>query len=195
MIDGRLFRRMLVAALALTACGCIPWRFSGYEPSGPGQREPGFCVAGIHTRLKQEALHGVGVHWQADRDDGADTVLLHVYLTVPAGVVVRLQSADLVFRGESWPEPRHLTVQAITAPGPDSLPVGAELIGPADPARGQFDLWFFPERAGSFMWTGIPAAPEFSIALPLLTIDGEAWQAPPVTFKAFSRWGIYTCVQ
>lgn len=193
--DIRAFKGGAIAALALAICGCIPARFSGYEPSGPGQREPEICAAGIHTRLLQEALHGVGVHWQADRDSDSNSVLLYVYLTVPKGVVVRFQDADLVFRSESWPEARHLTIRTITTPGPRYLQADADLVGPDDPAWGHFSLWFFPEARGSFMGTDIPAVAEFSITLPLLTINGEAWQAAPVDFREFSRWGVYTCVQ
>jgi hypothetical protein len=50
-----------------------------------------------------------------------------------------------------------------------------------------FSLWFRP--------AGLPAARRFTVSLPALNIHGEEFQIGPVTFEAYSEWGVYTCAQ
>jgi hypothetical protein len=178
-----------------TVSGCIPAHVSGYEPSGPGKRESGYCIAGIRDKLLVEAPGGVGVHWWASRDEVSDRIMLDVYLTVPAGVTVRLRSPDVVLHSEAWSRPEVLAIEAISAPGPRTFEPDAALVGSDEPSMGDYSLRFFTPGKGMWAQTGIRAVPEFSASLPPLEINGQAWESAPVSFTESSRWGFYTCVQ
>ncbi|KAA0208528.1 MAG: hypothetical protein EDM71_04225 [Proteobacteria bacterium] len=186
---------LLIASTAWMATGCIPSRFSGYEPSGQGTREAGYCVAGIKDNFRVGATHGVQVHWWASRDEQAGSILLDVNIDVPDAVTVQLGSPGLVLSSEHWSKPQPLPVAAITAPGPRELDPEAVLIGSSESSRGSYQLWYFPITRGVMSQTGIPAVPTFSAQLPPLLINGETWESAPVTFREYRRWGVYTCVQ
>lgn len=184
-----------IIAMALMATGCMPSKFSGYEPSGPGIREDGYCVAGVRDNLRVEAPHGVQVHWRASRDQAADAILLDVNVSVPDGVIVQLRSPDLVLSSEEWARPQLLPIAEISAPGPRNLAPDAQLAGSADASRGNYHFWYFPVGRGMTSKTGIPAVSAFSVQLPPLLINGDAWESAPVAFREFTRWGVYTCAQ
>ncbi len=186
---------LLAAALVLATAGCIPARFSGYEPSGPGKRESGYCITGIQDNLRVEAPGGVGVHWWASRDDVTDSIMLDIYLTVPAGTTVRLRSPDIELRSDGWPKPQVLPIKTISAPGPRTFTPDAALVGSDESSMGNYSFHFFQTMKGTLAQTGIPAVPGFSASLPPLEINGQLWESAPVNFKEYTRWGVYTCVQ
>lgn len=186
---------LLIASTAWMAAGCIPSRFSGYEPSGQGTREAGYCVAGIQDGFRVEATHGVQVRWRASRDEQADSILLDVHVLVPGGATAQLRSPELTLASEYWSRPQVLPIAAISAPGPLESPPEAVLAGSSESSRGTYHLWYFPIAKGLQSQTGIPAVPTFSAQLPPLLINGETWESAPVTFREYRRWGVYTCVQ
>jgi len=187
----------LCAAIAgaFILAGCIPAKFSGYEASGPGKRERDYCVAGLNELRLVESRDGVGIHWRAGRDEDTDTITMHVYMTIPAGVTVQLTSPALVLDSEHWAQPRLLSVQVISAPGPRQFTADAELAGSDEDSMGMYSFWFSLAEDRPAAETGIPAVEHFTARMPALLVNGVAWDSEAVTFRKYSRWGVYTCIQ
>lgn len=182
-------------ALAVSLAGCIPAKFSGYRPTGPGAREAGYCVAGIRDRLRVPAVHGVEVLLRAEEDARDHTILLEVMLVVPGSASLQLDSTEVRLSSPEWPEPRPLAIRRITGGAAREQDPLAVLAGSSRDSPGTFTLWFVPGDEDTLWRTGIPAARTFAVSLPPMVIDGEPFRPDAVTFEAYSKWGVYTCAQ
>lgn len=184
---------MLAAAVFVTAC--IPARFSGYAPAGPGSLEQGPCVIGIRDVLRMQAPSGVSVFMHAAEDEAAHEILLDVRLTVPGGTNVQLLSDILVLQGPGSAGSDKLEVIEISTSGPRRFEPLATLPGAANGPEGEFTLWFRPIGRGNLRRTGFPATASFSVSLPALSIDGAIFEPATVRFTRFREWGAYACIQ
>lgn len=182
-------------ALAASLAGCIPAKFSGYRPTGPGSREGGYCVAGIRDRLRVPAIHGVEILLHAEEDGHDHTILLEVTLVVPDAAIVQLGSTEVLVRSPDWAQAPPLVIQRITGGASREHGPLAVLTGSSQDSMGTFTLWFLPGDTGTLWRTGMPAARSFAVSLPAMTVDGVPFQADVVTFEAYSEWGVYTCAQ
>ena len=179
-----------IVLVAIALAGCIPGKFEGYRPSGPGGRESAACVAGVRDVLKMPTANGVGILLRAS-EDRDHTILLDASIVVPEGVVARLLSTDLVLESAEWPE-RAIPVARITGNGREYRPL-AELPGSGAASAGTYIMWF---GNGTALWrTGAPAARSFKIELPALEVGGERFQPGQVAFERYSEWGTFTCAQ
>ncbi|MBW7930882.1 MAG: hypothetical protein H3C57_06205 [Gammaproteobacteria bacterium] len=195
-MNSHLLCRVIAIMLAASLLGaCVPMRFPVFDVSGEGQKQAGYCIAGIKNVLLAEAPHGVHINWWAENRGPEGSLWLRIYLEIPEGVSVRFESERLQLESPGWTEPKGLSIKAITAPGPLQFAADALLVGPVDPARQRHLLWFLPDSRGNAYRTDIPFVSEFSVRLPPMSINGEPWQAGPVSFTAARRWGMYTCIQ
>lgn len=189
------FRHASVAIACLIASSCIPLRFSGYEPSGPGTLEPGYCIAWIRDNLRIDGPHSVSIRLRAYPYQTEGTLLLSIDVTVPADVSASFVSPYVTLDSPQWEGSKTLTIEAITTGGPRS-------VGPTDVLRSAavgssetFGVWFRPVGKGALDWTGLPLVDTFTLKLPAMQINGDAFQVEPVTFRAYRKWGMYYCVQ
>lgn len=195
-MNNHLSCRVIAIMFATFLLGaCVPIRFSVFDVSGDGQKQAGYCVAGIKDVLLVEAPHDVRINWWTDNRGPEESLWLRIYLEIPEGVSVRFESDRLQLESPSWTEPRGLSINTITAPGPLQFAADALLIGPRNPAQRMHTLWYFPVGRGNAYRTDIPFVQEFSVRLPPMRINDEPWQAGPVSFTAARRWGMYTCIQ
>jgi hypothetical protein len=172
--------------------GCIvPVRFSGYIPSGPGNAEGGYCVSGIKDTLRVKADAGVEITVRAGVNKQNETIMLDVDLVVPEGTTMQLLSPDLLLESPEWTEARVLRVYEITAPGPRDFSAMSELPGAAE-SMGYFSFWFKKSQSGV---TSVPKVTTFKLQLPPLRINGKTVRIAPIIFEAYSKLGVYTCVQ
>lgn len=192
----------LVVAAAFATAGCVPTRFSGYEPTGTGVAETSYCIAGIRDTFRIPGPQGVEVFLRANRValernvGGLEQVMqLTMYATVPAGVTARLTSPLLRLESPDWERPRELEVSEITSVGPRTF-------GPTDPLRGQKghqdSLFTFEVRLpglGAYSQSSLPAPTRFTLHVPPFEVNGAAFDLQPVRFEAYTKWSVYTCVQ
>jgi hypothetical protein len=187
-----LLKSALPILYATLLLGCVPYKFSGYAPQGPGQLESrrGCFPPGINDALRISTEGGVDIVVWAGPDTRRQTIDLTVDLTVPADVAVRFASADLIFDSPAWPQPRLLPVAHITTVGPREFSPTAILHGADDDAIGPFSLWFRSERGTSFMYTDIPTVDRFTLELPPLIINGHMYRIAPISFEPFKEWSL-----
>lgn len=170
-------------------------RFAGYQPSGPGRLEGGYCVAWIKDNLRIAGPSGTDVVVSAAENHADHTLELGVAVTMPDQVAVRLLADHLVLSSPDWPQSKALPIVVISAPGPRQYPPLAVLRGSDRPEMNSFTLWFRPVGKGNLNQTGIPAIPRFSLELPPMEIDGQGFQPGIVRFEPYRKWGMYYCVQ
>ncbi len=188
------WQKFLVAAAALTLAGCVPMKFSGYRASGDGSPEGGYCVAWIKDRLRVHAPSGVDLLLYTMEHGYSDAVVLNVDLTVPEGVAAQWESPKLLLRSPEWPRPRSWVIERIRA-GRSYLDPAAVLTGSSRRSMGTYSLAFVSTDEGTLAEPRIPRVRSFTVALPILRINGRAFQAGPVAFEAYRDWGMFTCVQ
>ena len=182
-------------AVAALLGGCVPWKLSGYRPTGSGVLESGYCVAGIKDRMRFSAPRGVDILLRAAEDTQNQTILLEVSLIVPDGVTAQFLSADLVLRSPEWPQSRALSIHRITGGLARVHEPAAVLPGSANASTGTFTLWFMRGDVGSLWQTGLPLARSFTLSLPPLSIDGHQFDVEKVAFESYREWGMFTCAQ
>ena len=117
----------------------------------------------------------------------ATAIMLHIHLDIPDGVSLRLLSPVVGVTSLEWNEPRPFTIAEITAPGPRHYQADDVLAGSFNESTGRFRVGLQPE--------GISETRRFEVGLPAMSINGEIFQAEPVTFEMYREWGAYTCAQ
>lgn len=179
--------------------GCIPAKFSGYIPSGPGTLERRYCAGpGIKDALRIDADSSVRVDLRAGQNRRDDTITLDIRLTVPEAVVVQLLSSELLLESADWSTPRNLPINRILGSGPKS---GPNHYAPTDKLRGGvtspglFSLWFLKGDKGTTFETGVPKVNSFTLRLPPLSINGQIFRTDPISFDAYEKLSVFTCVQ
>lgn len=183
-----LVREFALLLLVVLLAGCfVPAKYSGFRPSGPGTLAGGYCVTGVKDKLRITAPHGVDIFARASNDDPDFPISLTVYLIIPAAVSVQVLSPEVRIRSSEWVKTLSLAIEEVTAAGPRHYQPSDVLPGSSKESMGMFSLWFRP--------AGFPAAHRFTVDLPAINIDGEQFLAGPVTFEAYSEWGMYTCAQ
>jgi len=195
--------RVAVAlGLVVSVSACFPARFSGFRPAGPGTLESSHCTAGTRDVLRLDAPSGVVLFFWAGvvtlKDDGTaigKALEPDVRMTVPTRITVRLTSPVIRVASPEWSTPREFEVVEINDGGPrrfgatDALPVS-----PAGSAR-DFYLEMDLPGLGRGSRYGMSAPRRFTLLMPPLEINAEAYEVPPVSFESYTAWGIYTCVQ
>lgn len=201
VIDGSAALRTAALGAALALCGCVPTKFTGYEPTGAGTSEPSYCIAGIRDTFRVDAPAGVRVNLRADRvalrsgsESAGRVVELDGWITVPKGVTARLTAPTLRLESPEWPRSRELEVHGISAGGPAFFGATDRLTGSRD-APEMFSLQVGLPGVGQLSQSGIAAPERFTLHLPPIEIDGRPFDVGPVTFQAYEKWGVYTCVQ
>lgn len=201
MINGAAVLRTAAVGAALALSACVPTKFTGYEPTGAGTAEPGYCVAGIRDTFRVDAPAGVRVNLRANlvslrrESESVDRVVeLDGWITVPKGVTVRLTAPTLRLESPAWPRPRDLEVHGISAGGPAFFGATDRLTGSRD-APEKFSLQVGLPGLGQLSQSGIAAPERFTLHLPPIEIDGRPFDVGPVTFQAYEKWGVFTCVQ
>jgi len=184
-----------VLAVSALVGGCVPWKLSGYRPTGSGALESGYCVAGIKDRMRFSAPRGVNILLHAAQDTQNQTILLEVSLVVPDGVTARFLSSDLVLRSPEWTQSRALAIHRITGGVARVHEPSAMLSGSANASTGTFTLWFMRGEVGTLWQTGLPMARGFTVSLPPLSIDGHQFDMEEVAFESYREWGMFTCAQ
>ncbi len=174
---------------------CVPSKFSGYLPSGPGVLESGYCVSGIKDTLHVNAYDGVEIFINAGDESYDKTLTLSIYLHIPEGVVAQFLSSEVMLSSPEWTQPRTLPIYRITAPGPrEYLPMDM-LPGSSKESMGHFLLWYIKGNKGTLFQTGINKVEKFTLLMPPLSINGIEYRLDTISFESFNRWGVYTCVQ
>lgn len=184
----------IVACLLLH--GCIPAQFSGYMPVGPGRLERDHCTT-IEDILTFSVDGGVELTaWVPKSSMPAD---LRVWLTVPAGSVVRLRSPVFALESAAWREPQLLRTVAIASRKSGDAPPSAEMRGERQvnyTAWGSIDsvaegsqFWIKFARAAS-SHAGTAKAGSFTLRFPELDINGEIRQVKPLLFEAYTKVGL-----
>ena len=193
--------RLAVCATALIATlltGCVPAKFSGYLPSGPGTAETGYCIASIKDVLRIPVDSGVTFIIRAGENPRNQTITLSIVVNVPQGVTVQLLTPTILLQSEEWPQTRSLHIDRITGSGPKYGPgfyaPTEKLTGTAD-SRPHFVLWFLKGEKGTLFETGIPKVGSFSMQLPPLHINDKIYRVETVKFVAYSKWSVYLCAQ
>ena len=184
-------------AAAVLLQGCIPAQFSGYMPVGPGRLESDHCTT-IEDILTFTVPGGVEMTaWVPKNTTPAD---LRLWMTVPAGAVVRLRSTLLVLESPDWSEPQTLRTVGIRLPGKsEDLPPSAELRGErqisytawgsvSSVAEGS-RFWMRLDRAAAPS-AGTVRAGSFTLRFPELEINGEIHPVKPLLFKAYRKVGV-----
>lgn len=190
-----LVRMLVVACAGLAMTGCFPMRFSGYRPTGPGELEGGYCIAGIRDWLNMPAPGGVEIHMRATALEPEHVVVLTTYLIVPNGRAVRLLADTLAVTTADTGHAEQFPITRITAGGPIELEALATMTGSPNEARNYFSILLTPRGPGSDFRSPIVAVPRFTVQLPAMMIDGEEFQPGPVAFETYREWGMYYCVQ
>lgn len=190
-----LVRMLVVACAGLAMTGCFPMRFSGYRPTGPGELEGGYCIAGIRDWLNMQAPGGVEIHMRATALESKQVVVLDTYLVVPNGRTVRLLADTLAVTHADTGHAEQFPITRITAGGPIELEALATMAGLTSRSETLYSLWLTPRGPGSDFRSPIVAVPRFTVQLPAMMIDGEEFQPGPVAFETYREWGMYYCVQ
>lgn len=178
---------------------CVPAKFSGYIPSGPGSVEGRYCSGpGIKDALRVRAPSGVQINIRAGQNQRNDTITLDVYLTVPDAVTAQLLESEFVLESSEWTQPRILPIDRIMGsglkPGPNRYAPTDRLAGTGG-SPGLFGLWFFNGDKGTLFETGLPKVSSFRLQFPPLSINGQTYRVDPINFEAYERLSVYTCVQ
>src|SRR4030067_905428 len=174
------FSNVMVFALALLLQGCVPMRFTGYQPSGLGSVEGRYCVAGIKDVYRTEAVAGVQILTRAGQNSLNDTIKLHIELIVPEGTTVQLLSLEFVARSPEWAEPQILPVREIgTYVATKELQIHG---GSGD--MGYFNLKFIPRRLSE---TPLPKVDIFTLQFPPLRINDQVFQPESISFHAYKE--------
>lgn len=179
--------------------GCVPTILSGYVPSGPGTLERRYCAGpGIKDALRIVTDSGVQIDLRAGQNRRNSTITLDVRLTVPETVTVQLFSSELVLESSEWLKPRSLPIDRIlgtgTKPGPNYYAPTEKLLGGVS-SPGLFSLWFLKGDKGTTFETGVSKVSSFTLKFPPLTINGRTQQIDPISFEAYEKFSVYTCVQ
>jgi len=177
---------------------CVPAKFTGYIPTGPGTAEKGYCVAGIKDNLRVRTGSGVDIVIWGNDNERNRTIALKVDIIVPEAVTVQLVAPDFVLRSSEWPQQHVLVVDRIIGPGPRSEP---KTYGPTEKLVGvggsgsHFLPWFLKGEKGTLYQTMIPKVKSFTLQPPPLSINGQTYRIDPITFEAYEKLSVYTCVQ
>jgi len=178
---------------------CVPAKFSGYQPSGPGTLERRYCAGpGIRDVLRIELDSGVRIEVRAGQNRSDGTIELEVSSLVPAASTMQLLEPHFLLESQEWTAPRVLTIDRIMGsgprPGPNRYGPTDKLMGFSD-APGLFGIWFLEGDKGTLFQTGIPKVNFFILKFPPLNINGRTYQLDPISFEAYEKLSIYTCVQ
>lgn len=183
----------------LVLASCIPAKFSGYVPSGPGTLERRYCAGpGIRDVLRIEPASGVRIEVKAGQNRSNNTIELEVSLTIPETVTLQLLEPQFLLESQEWAEPRSLLIDRIMGSGPRP---GPNLYGPTDKLAGPlgspglFGVWFLKGDKGTLFQTGVPKVNSFTLRFPSLNINGQIYRIDPIKFEAYEKLSIYTCVQ
>jgi hypothetical protein len=198
--SSRLTVFLILTVLLLQSC--VPAKFSGYMPTGPGELEAGYCVAGINDRLLVIANDGVIITLRAGESLKDGTINLDITLWVPAGVIVQFGAPDFVISSQEWLQPKNLTLYEITSLRTKYLPPTAALQGGQITKRlmadgsSQYYSAFIPKfKQGTLGATDLPKVNMFELQFPELRINTKKYLMRPVKFTAYTKWGAYTCAQ
>ncbi len=173
--------------LTVALQGCVPVRFSGYQPSGPGTVEGRSCVASIKDVHRDQTDTGVQILTRAGQNTLDNTIQLHIELIVPEGVTVQLLSLEFVAISPEWAGPQILRAREI-----GSYVATEELqIHGARGDLGNFSLRFVPRRPAQ---TPLPKVDTFTLQFPPLRINDHVYRPESVNFHAYKEWSIYTCI-
>jgi hypothetical protein len=189
--------RLLAAFLVpLLIAGCIPLRFSGYLPSGPGTRESGYCIAGIKDVVRIDLHSGVEVILRASTNERKKTILLHAYMAIPEENTVRLTATQMVLDSEYWPSSRMAEITNIWSPVSGTVQPLTLLTGSPPDLSSYYPLGFNETPEANPRETGIAAVEAFYLRFPDLLINGERFSIPPIEFRRYrNKWGVPYCIQ
>ncbi|MBM4197505.1 MAG: hypothetical protein FJ197_10510 [Gammaproteobacteria bacterium] len=184
--------------MLLAVTGCVPMRFSGYEASGNGKQQRGYCIAWIKDELLIEAPRKVDLIVRARVPEYGNALDVMAEMRIPKGVVARWLDTVVTYASSEWSAPRVGRILGIRGPGsvptPDS-PIRGELTG------GMFDrgaahyVSFSDPDGKSLLGDSDHPIQRFSMTLPALDVDGVRFDPGTVHFKAYQKWGQYSCVQ
>lgn len=185
----RIFRPVVVSTIFLLNACVAPMPFSGYIPDGQGVLTNASGIVGVKNVLHIEVGEASIV---TQGDISSNSMLeLNINVIVPKAATAQLVSSEFVVNSAQLAKPVTLVVKKITASGPESFMPLSELVGETyDPGwignrtNKVFHLWFDPSA-------DVPKVDSFMLYFPKLRVNGKIYQVEPVSFRFYSRWGVY----
>jgi hypothetical protein len=183
----------VVLALAALLTGCTGWPSPADESGLPEVQVGGYCTSRLTDVQDVETPEGVLISVRPAKDKLNRTMLLSVSILVPQGVSVRLDPPAVILRSPEWAAEKRLPIDHFSARGGTTHPAAVTLEGVTRMPPSSYTAWYFPTHDTELPQTGVTQVREFTVALPVLDINGRHFQAAPITFRSYTKLSPSQC--